>query len=97
MNTIHQAHCQAPINHTRVFVGLRQFVYEDGGINLICHLDYSPADRGIRQDGLQIEPDYPAFMTLYFAFRDGVEIYESLDYVTTCDIEAAALEYFGRG
>lgn len=61
---------------------------------VICHLDYSPAERGARErgTGLQLEPDYEADCTLCAAYVAGVDIAEILSQDQCREIERLALE-----
>lgn len=72
--------------------GMHEFEYEVGQITLICHLDYEPAERGSRCDGLQQEPDYPAQMTLHAAYIGSIDVSGQLDDHVVADIEESALE-----
>ena len=58
-----------------------------------CFLDYEKAERGARDcgNGMAIEPDYPASMTLHSAYVGGQDIYDALSAVTVEEIEALAL------
>lgn len=59
-----------------------------------CELDYVPAEVGSTENGLKIEPDYPAYMELVSALHKGVEMIGFLaDYVVR-DIQKEALEAF---
>lgn len=59
-----------------------------------CELDYVPAEVGSTENGLKIEPDYPAYMELVSAMHKGVEMIGFLaDYVVR-DIQKEALEAF---
>lgn len=44
--------------------GFEEFIVEVNGIELVCHIDYEPEEFGSRENGLQMEPDYPASITL---------------------------------
>lgn len=59
-----------------------------------CHMEYEPAERGSREygSGLQLEPDYPASMTLVAAYLRGVDITEILSDDMKEEIEVEALE-----
>ncbi len=66
-----------------------------GDVSIICHLEYEPAERGSREHGLQMEPDYPAQTTLVAAYVRDVNVYELLssDQIEQIEIDAAlALE-----
>lgn len=68
------------------------FVRDD--VELECSLDYVPAEVGSTENGLKIEPDYPAYMELNSALHKGVEMIGFLaDYVVR-DIQDEALEAF---
>lgn len=60
-------------------------------LNVKCFLDYEAPERGARESGLAIEPDYPASMTLHSAYVGGQDIYDALSAVTVEEIEALAL------
>jgi hypothetical protein len=61
---------------------------------LTCHLEYEPAERGSREygTGLQLEPDYPANMTLCAAYLRGIDVFEILSSDMVEEIEVEALE-----
>lgn len=45
------------------------------GVTLTCFFDYEAPSRGLREAGLQIEPDYPATYTLVHAYTpEGIDI-----------------------
>lgn len=58
---------------------------------LVCHLEYEPAERGSREHGLQMEPDYPAQVTLVAAYVRDVNVYDLLsdDQIEQIEISAA--------
>lgn len=58
---------------------------------LVCHLEYEAAEVGGRENGLQMEPDYPAQATLIAAYVRDVDIYDLLDSKHVSQIEADAL------
>lgn len=59
---------------------------------VICHLDYSPPERGRRENGLQMEPDYPAEMSLFSAYVHGGDIYCLLSSAVVDEVERMALD-----
>jgi len=68
------------LNYTYIF---------DGG-ELECELEYEPAERGSRENGMQMEPDYPESCTLEKAKLNGIDIAELLssDVVSLIELEA---------
>ena len=44
--------------------GLEEFIFKIDGIELTCHVEYEPAEQGSRENGIQMEPDYPAEITI---------------------------------
>lgn len=64
----------------------------DGPIKapLQCSLQVEPAEQGAREDGVQLEPDHPAEVTLLAASVRGINISEMLDGCTLTKIETAA-------
>ena len=71
--------------------GMHEYEYECGQITLICHLDYEPAERGGRESGLQMEPDFAAQMTLHAAYIGSIDVSSQLDDNVVADIEESAL------
>jgi len=67
-----------------------QIMLDDASI--ICHLEYEPAERGSREHGLQMEPDYPAQVTLVAAYVRDVNVYDLLSDDQISQIECAALD-----
>lgn len=59
---------------------------------LTCHLEYEPAERGSWEGGMQMEPDYPANMTLCAAYLRGIDVSQILSSDMVEEIEVAALE-----
>lgn len=59
---------------------------------LDCEFEYEPAERGSRENGQQMEPDYPATLTLYAAYLNRVDIMDLLSDEIIEDIEADAME-----
>jgi hypothetical protein len=74
--------------------GLHEYKYEAGLIEIVCHLDMEMAERGSRENGLQMEPDYPAQMTLHAAYIGSIDVVGQLENKVIADIEEAAEEYF---
>jgi len=60
---------------------------------IVCHLDYSPAERGSREPGtgLQMEPDEPEQITLGAAYLLDVDILYLLCPQQVAEIERLAL------
>lgn len=65
----------------------------DGGLDkpIECALDFEPAERGAREAGLQVEPDYPAKLTLVTAKVNGVDIAPLLTEKQISAVEKLAL------
>ena len=86
-------------NAANALAGLHQFEWKSiyCAAPLECHCDYTPAEVGSRESGLQIEPDFSAHMTLHAAFVKGVDISELLSKETVGEIEKAALENYTQG
>jgi len=71
-----------------------EYLFTRADVELQCELDYVPAEVGSTENGLKIEPDYPAHMELVSAMHKGVEMIGFLaDYVVR-DIQDEALEVF---
>lgn len=70
------------------------FDYEWAGGVLKCELEYEPPESGSWQDGLQMEPNYPAQMTLHNAYIDDINVADILAESVVQDIENKALERF---
>lgn len=68
------------------------FVRDD--VELECSLEYVPAEVGSTENGLKIEPDYPAYMELVSATHKGVEMIGLLADYVVIDIQDEALEVF---
>lgn len=60
---------------------------------IVCILDYTPAERGAREGGMQMEPDYPEDMTLCEAWLFGVDLMPLLTDSQVEEIELAALAH----
>ncbi len=80
---------QAPPCPKGCFTYHEQIMLDDASI--ICHLEYEPAERGSREHGLQMEPDYPAQVTLVAAYVRDVNVYDLLsdDQIEQIEISAA--------
>ena len=65
----------------------------DGDITVpvVCHLEHTPAERGSRERGLQMEPDYDESLTLCEAYVNGCDIYNLLSADQVRRIEEIAL------
>lgn len=71
-----------------------EYTFKRADVVFECELDYVPAEVGSTENGLKIEPDYPAYMDLVSATHKGVEMIGFLaDYVVR-DIQDEALEAF---
>ena len=57
-----------------------------------CFFDYSPAERGSREDGVQMEPDYPESVEVCSVLCNGVEIMDYLSEDTLEDITDKIME-----
>lgn len=80
--------------HSTPALGRDQFEYHWQALDdepVICHLDYTPAERGSWSGGMQMEPDYGAECTLGAAYVCGVNIIELLSQKQCRDIEEKAL------
>ena len=71
--------------------GLLRFEYTLGDIDLVCDLEYERAQRGSRESGIQMEPDYPENATLWNAYVLDVNIAELLSPKQCAEIEEAFL------
>jgi len=59
---------------------------------LECFLEYEAPETGSRENGIQIEPDYPAGFTLVSAELQGIDVHFLLGDELVEEIEIAALE-----
>jgi hypothetical protein len=73
-------------------MNMHYFNYDFAGGTLNCELEYETAEYGQREGGLQVEPDYPACMTLYNVYINGIDVVDLLSEKTILDIETAALK-----
>jgi hypothetical protein len=66
---------------------------EREGIELECHFEYTPEERGAREPltGMQLEPDEPASVTLTHAYAGAVDILPLLSFEMIDDIEGELL------
>ena len=67
-----------------------EYVYREGPLELVCHLEYEEAEKGLGES-----PDLAASATLISAYANGMDIAEVLDKDTIKLIEikaAASLE-----
>jgi hypothetical protein len=73
--------------------GVETFDYYVGDVDVVCHLDYSPAERGSRErgTGLQLEPDYDARADLLAVYVRDVDVITMLSDDQIADIEEAFL------
>jgi hypothetical protein len=60
--------------HLRDGLVLVYFDSDDLGVELLCWFDYEPPERGDREDGLQMSPDYPAMWTLCHVYLPGSNV-----------------------
>lgn len=58
---------------------------------LNCTLEYTPAERGSYEDGLQMEPDYPAEAILLDVTLEGTDVYFLLSEELINEIEVESL------
>jgi len=71
-----------------------RYIFTRDDVELECSLDYGPAEVGSTENGLKIEPDYPAYMELVSALHKGVEMIGLLADYVVIDIQDEALEVF---
>ena len=45
--------------------GLEECLIKIDGIDLICHFEYEAPEQGSRENGIQMEPDYPGEVIIY--------------------------------
>lgn len=77
--------------------GLHEYVHKHKNLFLHCYLHYEEAEKGLREDGVQIEPDWPANMTLEYAYVSGdsdIDVMMLIDETLSWDIEQAALKSY---
>lgn len=74
--------------------GITYFDYFFTGGTLMCALEYEAPEFGAWEDGVQMEPNYPASMTLHNAYIDGTDVVDILAESVVQDIENKALERF---
>jgi hypothetical protein len=75
--------------------GLNEYECEVEGVDLVCHLEYTPEELGSRDShGLPNEPDYPEDMELVNAYVKGTDIdighlllQGIVDHITTTALE----------
>jgi hypothetical protein len=50
--------------------GLYEYIVTVNGVELTCHVECEPEERGSREagTGLQLEPDYPATLTVCYVY-----------------------------
>lgn len=65
--------------------------HEGTPVDLLCELEYEEPEIGSRQNGLQMEPDYPASVTLVNAKIENISVYFLLSDKLIEDIEREAL------
>ena len=88
-----QAQCDAQaaiikrMQPPRTPIGQVEYVYRVGMLELVCHLEYEEAEKG-----LGISPDLAAETTLTAAYANGMDVSEQLDnsVVALIQIKAAA-------
>ena len=69
--------------------GLEEFIFKIDGIELTCHVEYEPAEQGSRENGIQMEPDYPAEITICGVYAgSNVDIQEIISSDIMDEIEA---------
>lgn len=74
-----------------------EYTFVRADVELECELEYVPAEVGSTENGLKIEPDYPAYMELVSAMHKGVEMIGFLADYVVIDIQDEALEVFHGG
>lgn len=64
------------------------------GVSLLCYFEYTPAGEGLREPltGLQLEPDYPASVTLTHAHVRDVNVLPLLSFDVVDQLERELLE-----
>lgn len=74
--------------------GIETFEYYLGDVDVVCHIDYSPPERGSRErgTGLQMEPDYDERADVLAVYVRDVDIITMLSDDQVGDIETAFLE-----
>ena len=88
-----QAQCDAQaaiikrMQPPRCPIGQVEYVYRVGMLELVCHLEYEEAEKG-----LGVSPDLAAETTLTAAYANGMDVSEQLDnsVVALIQIKAAA-------
>jgi hypothetical protein len=45
--------------------GLEEFTFKIDGVDLTCHFEYEAPEQGSRENGIQMEPDYPGEITIH--------------------------------
>ena len=80
--------------HLRDGLVLVYFDSDDLGVELRCWFDYEPPERGEREDGVQMSPDYPAMWTLCHVYLPGstVDIASVMSSERLSEIEEYAAE-----
>ena len=71
-----------------------EYTFTRADVVLECELDYVPAEVGSTENGLKIEPDYPAYMELVSVTHKGIEMIGFLADYVVIDIQDEALEAF---
>ena len=51
--------------------GLEECIVTVDGIKLTCHIEHEPEELGSRENGIQMEPDYPASISIYAIYAGG--------------------------
>lgn len=63
------------------------------GVTLTCFFNYEAPSRGLRDEGVQLEPDYPATYTLAHAYTpEGLDISPVMKMDMIEDLEEEAYE-----
>lgn len=64
------------------------------GVSLLCYFEYTPAGEGLREPltGLQLEPDYPASVTLTHVHARDVNVLPLLSFDVVDQLERELLE-----
>lgn len=65
---------------------------EQCGVTLQCFYEFEEAEIGSRENGFQMEPDYPATVTLHHVYCGKDDILELLSEDTVSEIEDEILE-----
>jgi hypothetical protein len=65
-------------------------------VQIESYFEVEPAERGSFEDGLQMEPDYPAEVTLCYAYINGKEVSEFLSEAVIDKLEEKVYIYYSE-